>query len=231
METRHQPCPPSGNRGHEEGMQARTHARIHPNTYARSCMHPRVLVCIARIHECIQDRVHTFLDAPTLRARALASEIVRTHPQTCTPRQHAHPHARTIVARRHNMYRLREERNIKPTTFGHLVSSMLYEKRFAPYFTAPVIAGLEEDGRAYLCGMDSIGAMETAEDFMVQVSGLGGGWKQGGSWSARHIGLITSPIHCACLPISLRPTLNRARRQSRYTGCASQCGGQTWSQR
>jgi len=99
METRHQPCPPSGNRGHEEGMQARTHARIHPNTYARSCMHPRVLVCIARIHECIQDRVHTFLDAPTLRARALASEIVRTHPQTCTPRQHAHPHARTIARR------------------------------------------------------------------------------------------------------------------------------------
>ncbi len=66
------------------------------------------------------------------------------------------------------MYKLREERNIKPTTFGHMVSSMLYEKRFGPYFTAPVIAGLEEDGTPYLCGMDSIGAMETAKDFMVQ---------------------------------------------------------------
>lgn len=65
------------------------------------------------------------------------------------------------------MYKLREERNIKPTTFGHLVSSVLYERRFGPYFASPVIAGLEEDGTPYLCGMDSIGAMETAKDFMV----------------------------------------------------------------
>jgi 20S proteasome subunit beta 3 len=30
---------------------------------------------------------------------------------------------------RHNLYKLREERNIKPSTFGEMVSSMLYEKR------------------------------------------------------------------------------------------------------
>ena len=30
---------------------------------------------------------------------------------------------------KHNMYKLREERNIKPSTFGQLVSSTLYEKR------------------------------------------------------------------------------------------------------
>eukprot|EP00798_Chlamydomonas_sp_ICE-L_P000054 gene54-12872_t len=69
-----------------------------------------------------------------------------------------------------NMYKLREERDIKPTTFGHLVSAVLYEKRFGPYMAGPVIAGLEEDGTPYLCGMDSIGAMETAKDFMVQSS-------------------------------------------------------------
>ncbi len=40
-----------------------------------------------------------------------------------------------------------------------MVSAALYEKRFGPYFAAPVIAGLEEDGTAYLCGMDTIGAM------------------------------------------------------------------------
>merc|ERR1719498_1152841 len=68
---------------------------------------------------------------------------------------------------KHNMYKLREERNIRPTTFGHLVSGTLYEKRFGPYFCSPVIAGLEDDGTPYLCGMDTIGAMETAEDFMV----------------------------------------------------------------
>ena len=39
--------------------------------------------------------------------------------------------------------------------------------RFGPYFVQPVIAGLEPDGRPYICGMDSIGAIETAKDFMV----------------------------------------------------------------
>ena len=29
-----------------------------------------------------------------------------------------------------NMYKLREERDIKPSTFGELVSSTLYEKRY-----------------------------------------------------------------------------------------------------
>jgi 20S proteasome subunit beta 3 len=32
------------------------------------------------------------------------------------------------------MYGLREERDIKPASFGKLVSSLLYEKRFGPYF-------------------------------------------------------------------------------------------------
>jgi 20S proteasome subunit beta 3 len=68
---------------------------------------------------------------------------------------------------KHNMYKLREERNIKPSAFAQLVSSTLYEKRFGSYFCQPVIAGLEPDGAAYLCGMDSIGAIETAKDFMV----------------------------------------------------------------
>ena len=39
--------------------------------------------------------------------------------------------------------------------------------RFGPYFCSPVIAGLEQDGTPYLCGMDTIGAIETAHDFMV----------------------------------------------------------------
>ena len=78
---------------------------------------------------------------------------------------------------RHNLYKLREERNMRPTTFGEFVSSILYEKRFGPYYVGPVIAGLEDDGKPYLCGMDSIGAMEVAEDFMLSgasvISALG----------------------------------------------------------
>jgi len=41
------------------------------------------------------------------------------------------------------MYALREERDIKPASFGKLVSSLLYEKRFGPFFIEPVIAGLD----------------------------------------------------------------------------------------
>lgn len=74
-------------------------------------------------------------------------------------------HQRLVM--RHNLYKLREERKIKPSTFAALVSAMMYEKRFGPYFASPVIAGLEPDGSPYLCGMDSIGAMETAKDFIV----------------------------------------------------------------
>lgn len=47
------------------------------------------------------------------------------------------------------------------------MSNMLYEKRFGPYFCGPVVAGLNPDNTPYLAGTDSIGAVETAKDFMV----------------------------------------------------------------
>lgn len=68
---------------------------------------------------------------------------------------------------RHNLYKLREERNIRPSTFVEFVSSVLYEKRFGPYYVDPVIAGLEEDGTPVLGTMDSIGARELAKDFVI----------------------------------------------------------------
>lgn len=67
-----------------------------------------------------------------------------------------------------NMYRLREEREIAPTTFANLVSSTLYEKRFGPYFVSPVVAGLEpKTGKPFICGFDSIGCIDFAKDFIV----------------------------------------------------------------
>ncbi|KAJ0121572.1 proteasome component pup3 [Diaporthe amygdali] len=67
-----------------------------------------------------------------------------------------------------NMYRLREERAIAPTTFANLVSSSLYEKRFGPYFVSPVVAGLEpKTGKPFICGFDSIGCIDFAKDFIV----------------------------------------------------------------
>ena len=41
------------------------------------------------------------------------------------------------------LYELREERVMKPEAFSALLSHMLYEKRFGPYFVEPVVCGLK----------------------------------------------------------------------------------------
>ena len=42
-----------------------------------------------------------------------------------------------------NLYELKEGRQIKPYTLMSMVANLLYEKRFGPYYTEPVIAGLD----------------------------------------------------------------------------------------
>ncbi|KAI0219362.1 proteasome core particle subunit beta 3 [Massospora cicadina] len=66
-----------------------------------------------------------------------------------------------------NMYRLREEREIAPKAFSHMVSSTLYEKRFGPYFVEPVIAGLDKDNKPYIASTDLIGCLCEPKDFAV----------------------------------------------------------------
>lgn len=67
-----------------------------------------------------------------------------------------------------NMYRLREERNISPSTMANLVSSTLYERRFGPFFVSPVVAGIDQKtGKPFICGFDSIGCIDFAKDFIV----------------------------------------------------------------
>jgi len=70
------------------------------------------------------------------------------------------------------LYELREDRVIKPTSFAGLVSSMLYEKRFGPWFVEPVIAGLEagekkDEYKPFITAMDLIGAPVVTDDFVV----------------------------------------------------------------
>ena len=48
---------------------------------------------------------------------------------------------------RKNLYELKEEREMKPKVFSALLSSILYEKRFGPYFAEPVVAGLDDEGK------------------------------------------------------------------------------------
>ena len=64
------------------------------------------------------------------------------------------------------MYKLREERNISGKALTGLIASMLYENRFGPWFTEPVIASLDKEGKVYLCGMDLIGAPCEPQDYV-----------------------------------------------------------------
>jgi 20S proteasome subunit beta 3 len=67
-----------------------------------------------------------------------------------------------------NLYKLREDRDIKPSSFSNLVSNMLYEKRFGPWFIEPVIAGLEgPENKPFICAQDLIGASCFTDNFVV----------------------------------------------------------------
>ncbi|KAF7966217.1 hypothetical protein HWV62_39479 [Athelia sp. TMB] len=70
-----------------------------------------------------------------------------------------------------NMYTIKEEREIEPETFAHLVSSTLYEHRFGPYFIEPVIAGLSKTPagglKPFIAATDLIGCLNFAKDFVV----------------------------------------------------------------
>jgi 20S proteasome subunit beta 3 len=68
---------------------------------------------------------------------------------------------------RQNMYELREERQLTPKVFSNVLSNLLYEKRFGPYFIEPVVAGLDENNKPFLSGMDLIGAPVYTDDFVV----------------------------------------------------------------
>eukprot|EP00933_Yihiella_yeosuensis_P000462 TRINITY_DN100706_c0_g1_i1.p1 TRINITY_DN100706_c0_g1~~TRINITY_DN100706_c0_g1_i1.p1 ORF type:complete len:220 (+),score=41.23 TRINITY_DN100706_c0_g1_i1:61-660(+) len=76
---------------------------------------------------------------------------------------------------RQNLYEMSEGREMKCNVFANMVSAMLYERRFGPYFMEPVVAGLQEEQdqegnttySPFLCGMDMLGAPVYTNDFMV----------------------------------------------------------------
>jgi hypothetical protein len=81
------------------------------------------------------------------------------------------------------MYTIKEEREITPVTFAHLVSSTLYERRFGPYFIEPVVAGLDPlptpEGqpdapkrfKPFIASMDLIGCINWAKVRFAKTSG------------------------------------------------------------
>ena len=65
------------------------------------------------------------------------------------------------------LYELREERKMPPQVLGHLLSTLLYSKRFSPYFAEPIVAGLDDKDQPYLAAMDLIGAGVSEDTFVV----------------------------------------------------------------
>jgi len=68
---------------------------------------------------------------------------------------------------RTNLYELKEEKEISPKTFSNMVASILYQRRFGPYFVEPVIAGLDKNNKPFISAMDLIGAPVDAKDFVL----------------------------------------------------------------
>lgn len=49
-----------------------------------------------------------------------------------------------------------------------MVANLLYEKRFGPYYTEPVIAGLDpKTFKPFICSLDLIGCPMVTDDFVV----------------------------------------------------------------
>ncbi len=69
------------------------------------------------------------------------------------------------------LYKLREDRFIPTKTLSHLIATTLYEKRFAPWFAEPIVAGLDVENNPFIAGFDFIGTESTAPDFVAAGTG------------------------------------------------------------
>lgn len=102
---------------------------------------------------------------------------------------------------RHKLYALREERVMKPHVFAAMVKSMLYEKRFGPFFVEPLIAGLEDTDKEKN-GQDTIES--------------GGGH----AWGSSRVPCVVSVVSSLSSPsLSLSSSLHH-----RYGSVGRRCG-------
>jgi len=64
-----------------------------------------------------------------------------------------------------NMFRLNEGREIEPQEMCSLLSYVLYNKRFSPYYIEPIIAGFDSSGKGHIYTMDCIGCVDKPPNF------------------------------------------------------------------
>lgn len=73
---------------------------------------------------------------------------------------------------RMNMFALREGRKMTANMFLSVVSNMMYEKRFGPYYVAPVAAALDiKTNQPIVAAYDCIGAGEHSNSFVASGTG------------------------------------------------------------
>ncbi|CAF1424754.1 unnamed protein product [Rotaria magnacalcarata] len=61
---------------------------------------------------------------------------------------------------RTNLYELREQRKLKPLVLYNMLTNLLYERRFGPYFVYALVIGLDpKTGETYVFDSDNIGAI------------------------------------------------------------------------
>ena len=66
-----------------------------------------------------------------------------------------------------NLYEMKEGRKVTPTVFLSILSNLLYERRFGPYFIEPVVAGLDEHNKPFVAMTDLIGDPMINTDFTL----------------------------------------------------------------
>lgn len=74
----------------------------------------------------------------------------------------------------HQLYKLRENRDMSPAVLSHLICNLLYEKRWGPYFVEPIVAGLDENNEPFVSTSDSVGAEEKSSPFVGSGTGYSG---------------------------------------------------------
>ncbi|KAK1347545.1 subunit of proteasome [Hamiltosporidium tvaerminnensis] len=70
------------------------------------------------------------------------------------------------IIKNYNLFELKEGRKMEPQEFTKMVSFILYSKRGQPYYTEPVIAGVDSSGKPYIANMDQLGCISEPDDFV-----------------------------------------------------------------
>ncbi|CAI4226266.1 unnamed protein product [Auanema sp. JU1783] len=83
--------------------------------------------------------------------------------------------AKTVLDKisfRKSLYELKENRKIRPEVLATMISNLCYQHRFGPYFTEPLVAGLDPiTNKPYICAMDTIGCIASPRDFVAVGTG------------------------------------------------------------